>query len=189
MEEYRDPKKRAQMLASEERGKWLKVDELIRDKAGITAGMTCIDLGCGAGVFSLPLVKSVGKKGKVYAVDINADVLEILREKNPPANLVILQKDAADTGLDAGIADVCLMVLLLHEVPPEKVLKEAYRLLKTEGRVLVMEWRMDYDSPHPPHNERLSKERIKQLLTGAGFTSVEYTDWTGSHYVATSVKK
>lgn len=188
MQHNHDSRERARMLGGEGRAGWLKADELIREKAGVVPGMTCVDLGCGAGTLSLPLAQAVGEKGKVYAVDTNPDALDVLRENNPPINLVIVQRDAAATGLDASIADVCLMVLLLHEVPPEGIVTEAYRLLKPGGKAAVLEWRMDYGAPHPPHNERIDREPMERLLTGAGFSGFDYTEWTRAHYVATAVK-
>ena len=47
------------------RGKWLRVDDLI-EESGVKKGMTCIDLGCGAGALAIPLAETVGKNGKVY---------------------------------------------------------------------------------------------------------------------------
>ena len=190
MEDYLDPRRRAQMLDSEQRGKWLRADDLIKDVAGITRGMTCIDLGCGAGAVSFPMVNAVGDKGAVYAVDNSAEVLERIRLKNPPPNLIPIHSDAGQTGLESGIADICLMVLILHEVEePDKVAAEAFRLLKPEGKALVMEWREDFDSPHPPHNERIGRKQMEQLFRETGFSSFEYTEWSGSHYVATGLKK
>ena len=188
MEEYDDPKNRARILGSSRRAGWLKVDELI-EKTDVSEGMVCVDLGCGAGALSLPLAEKVGSTGKVYAVDTNPNVLQVIEEKNPPANLVTLLKSAADTGLDASIADCCFMILVLHEVSPEGVLAEAYRLLKTEGKAIALEWRMDFDSPRPPRNERIDRDRMEQLMTGAGFTTFEYTQWSESHYVMTAVKR
>lgn len=187
MEAYEDPKNRARILGSGRRADWLKVNEII-ERAGVSQGMVCVDLGCGAGTLSLPLAEKVGSTGKVYAADTNQDVLQVIKEKNPPDNLVTLQRSAADTGLDASIADCCFMILLLHEVPPEGVLAEAYRLLKTKGKAIILEWRMDFDSPRPPLNERIDRNRMEQLLTDAGFSSFEYTEWSDSHYVMTAVK-
>ncbi len=187
MEAYDDPKNRARILSSDKRAEWLKVNEII-EKAGIAQGTVCVDLGCGAGTLSLPLAEKVGRTGKVYAIDSNPDVLQVIKEKNSPDNLIILQKNAADTGLDASIADCCFMILLLHEVPPEGVLAEACRLLKTEGKAITLEWRMDFDSPRPPRNERIDRDRMEQLMANAGFTSFEYFEWSDSHYVMTAVK-
>jgi ubiquinone/menaquinone biosynthesis C-methylase UbiE len=188
MEEYHDPKHRARILGSNRRAEWLKVDEIIA-RAGVSQGMVCVDLGCGAGALSLPLAEKVGSTGKVYAVDTNPDVLQVIQEKNPAVNLVIIERNASNTGLDASIADRCFMILLLHEVPPEGVLAEAYRLLKEGGKAIALEWRMDFDSPRPPRNERIDRDKMEQLLTGAGFSSFDYTEWSDSHYVATALKK
>jgi hypothetical protein len=81
------------------------------------------------------------------------------------------------------------MILVLHEVPPEGVLVEAYRLLKKEGKAITLEWQMDFDSPRPPRNERIDRDRMEQLMTDAGFTAFEYTEWSDSHYVMTAVKR
>jgi len=188
MEAYDDPKNRARILGREGRAEWLKVNELI-ERSGVSQGMVCVDLGCGAGTLSLPLAEKVGSTGKVYAVDTNPDVLQVIKEKNPPSSLVTMQKSAADTGLDASIADCCFMILILHEVPPEGVLAEAYRLLKTEGKAIVLEWRMDFVSPRPPRNERIDRDRMEHLMTDAGFTAFEYIQWSDSHYVMTAVKR
>jgi ubiquinone/menaquinone biosynthesis C-methylase UbiE len=189
MEAYQDPKRRGRILSSRDRRGWLRADDAIKEKCGVRPGMTCIDLGCGAGAFSFPLAEAVGEKGKVYAVDNNADVLNIINEKIPPQNLVTVNADVRHTGLDGAIADLCLMVLILHEVePPEEVMAEAYRLLKPGGKTMVLEWRMDFDSPHPPRDERIGKERMERLFAGAGFTSSDYTEWSNSHYIATAMK-
>ncbi len=189
MEDYLDPKKRVRILDTEERAKWLKAGELINNIAGISAGMTCVDLGCGTGAISFPLASVVGNEGKVYAVDIDVQVIERIREKNPPPNLVPVLGDAGNTKLESQIADSCFMILILHEVEQtDKILSEAFRLLKPEGKALVLEWREDFDSPHPPHNERITRKKVEQLFKKAGFSCFEYKNWSRSHYLATAIK-
>jgi ubiquinone/menaquinone biosynthesis C-methylase UbiE len=189
MEDYLDPKKRVRILDTEERARWLKASDLINNIAGITAGMICVDLGCGTGAISFPLASAVGNEGKVYAVDINVEVIERIREKNPPPNLIPILGDAGNTGLESQIADSCFMVLVLHEVEqPDKILAEVFRLLKRDGKALALEWREDFDSPHPPHNERINRKEVEKLFIKAGFSYFEYTNWSKSHYVATAIK-
>jgi len=169
------------------RGKWLRVDDLITE-SGIDKGMICIDLGCGAGALAIPLTGAVGNTGKVYAVDINKAILDRLKSKNPPENLVMVNSDAAETGLKNAIADYVFIILVLHEAEPDKVLAEAYRLLKPGGKVLAMEWRTDIDLMGPPQQERISKEKLEQLYRQTGFKDFQCKDWTKGQYIATGTK-
>jgi len=68
--------KRAPILDSEERIKELRPYQLLKYTAGIKTGMTCVDLGCGTGTFSFPMLLCVGNDGVVYAVDDSAKMLE-----------------------------------------------------------------------------------------------------------------
>ncbi len=176
--------KRAPVLDNEERLKELRIDKLLTDIAGIAKGMTCVDLGCGTGTFSFPMILQVGEEGVVYAVDDSAEMLDHLRTKNPPPNLRLVHSDAAQTGLDSQIADFCLMASILHEVKQADMLvAEAFRLLKPGGKLLIMEWKAELDSPGPPRKIRLSKEQVNQLSSQAGFSGFKYLDWTKTRYV------
>ncbi len=189
MEEYFDPKNRALRMGNEERIKALRPNELIKDLAGVTKGMTCIDLGCGPGVLSFTMVLCVGNQGIVYATDSSDEMLEYIRAKNPPGNLTLVQCDASQTGLDSNIADFCLMSLILHDIEqPDTVMAEAFRLLKPEGKALVMELREDSNTPHHPPDILIGRERLERLFKQAGFSCFECTDWSRSCYVATGIK-
>jgi len=75
--------KRAPLLDNEERIKELRPQQLLTQVAGITKGMTCVDLGCGTGTFSLPMAYCIGSEGIIYAVDDSAEMLEHIRAKTP----------------------------------------------------------------------------------------------------------
>ncbi|MFC2071377.1 class I SAM-dependent methyltransferase [Chloroflexota bacterium] len=189
MEKHFDHERRALVMDSEERLKALRPDELIGELAGVTKGMTCVDLGSGTGALSFLMIRCVGSKGVVYAVDNSAEMLEYMRVKKPPSNLISVQCDAGQTGLDSNIADFCLMSLILHDIEqPDRVMAEAFRLLKPGGKALVMELTEDFDSPHHPHDKRLGKKRLEQLFKQASFSCFECTDWSRSQYAATGVK-
>ena len=191
MADFRDPEKRMQMLDSEGRIKDLRPNDLIEKLAGITKGMTCVDLGCGTGAFAFPMVLSVGDKGIVYAVDKNAYMLERIRAKNPPPNLILLLCDANQTGLGSHIADFCLIALVLHELEqPYTVMSEAFRLLKPDGTLVVVEWKAEPDVVRgPSHVNRLYREQIERLFKRAGFSRFKYIDWTKNYYVTEGFKK
>ncbi len=184
-----DPKI-APVLDSAERIKELKPYQLLKDKAGIKPGWTCIDLGSGTGTFSLRILSCVGDKGTVYAVDDSDEMLGRIKANNPPLNLVLVHGDVSRTGLADNIADFCLMSSILHEVDrPDKLVAEAFRLLKPGGGVLALDWKAELDSPGPPQRRRLSQEKVENLLRQAGFINVEYSDWSRNYYIVLADKK
>ena len=187
--EKRSEPRIVQRLDNEGRFKELKPHNLLRDVAGIAEGMTCIDLGCGTGVFSFPMVLCVGNEGIVYSVDNSAEMLEHIRAKNPPSNLRLVLGDASQTGLSSEIADFCLLAFILHHVKqPDNFMAEAFRLLKPGAKALVVEWKEELDSPGPSRSRRIGREHIERLFKQAGFSCFEYTEWSNNHYVATGIK-
>lgn len=166
----------------------LKPRELAEKVAGVKEGMTCVDFGSGTGVFALPLAELAGESGRVYTVDSSAEMQELLRAKNPPPQVIPTLADVMETGLDSGIADVCLLAFILHEVKePEKLAAEAARLLKPGGKAVVVDWRAELDKPGPPRQVRISRERLAELFAGAGLTLESYEDWSANHYAATGL--
>jgi ubiquinone/menaquinone biosynthesis C-methylase UbiE len=180
---------RAPYLNADERIRELKPYELLKEKTGIKPGMTCIDLGSGTGAFSFPMLSYVGSEGVVYAVDDSDEMLQTIRAKNPPSNLIFVHSDVSQTGLDSGIADLCVLSSILHEVPqPPALLAEAFRLLKPGGRILVIDWKADLDSPGPPQRLRLSKEKLEELFGQIYFQNFEYFDWSRNYYIVLADK-
>ncbi len=175
-------------LDNPERLKELQPLKLIKAIAGTVSGMTCIDLGSGTGVFALPLAEAVGSQGTVYAIDRSADMLALLKEKEPPQNLLMLQADVAETGLKSKIADLCLLALILHEVTsPEQVLKETWRILKPGGKLIIIEWKKEIDRG-PPSSVKIAREKIEGMLADTKINFNEYIDWSRNFYVVIGQK-
>jgi ubiquinone/menaquinone biosynthesis C-methylase UbiE len=184
-----DPK-RAPYLDADERIKELRPYQLLKDKAGVKPGMTCIDLGSGTGAFSFPLLLCVGAEGLVYAVDDSDKMLAYIKAKNPPPNLILVHGDVSQTGLNNEIADLCILSSILHEVGhPENLLAEACRLLKPGGRVVAVDWKAELDSPGPPQRLRLARAKVEQLFRRADFDNFEYLDWSRNYYAVIADKK
>ena len=189
MDERHFDTRRAPLLDREERLREIRPGDLLRGPGGIRPGMTCVDLGCGTGAFSLPMAEYVGDGGTVYAVDDSAEMLDRVRAKRPPSNLRPVHSDAGRTGLDDEIADFCLLAFILHEMgQPMDLVAEAFRLTKPGGRVMAVEWRPELESPGPPRRIRLSAVRLDGLFTEAGFSDLDHAVWSPNHYWAVGSK-
>lgn len=181
--------KQAKKLDNPDRIKELKPLNLLRDVAGITKGYICIDFGSGTGTFALPMAELVGDEGTVYSIDNSVTMLSYIRAKNPPPNLILINSDVDKTGLNDRIADICLLAFILHEVKkPDYLVAEAFRLLKPGGRIIIVEWKADLDSPGPPRRRRISSKQIKQLFGQFGLAMISYIEWTNNHYVIIGMK-
>jgi ubiquinone/menaquinone biosynthesis C-methylase UbiE len=182
--------KQAQKLDNPERIGELRPYELLTKVAGITSGETCLDFGSGTGTFALPMAELVGTKGKVFAIDNSTEMQAAIRAKNPPNNLIIVNKDVVRTGLNRQIADMCLLAFILHEVKePGNMIAEAFRLLKSNTRLVVVEWKAELDTPGPPRKIRISKEQIAHLFSQVGLTLVKHINWSQNYYVTIGKKQ
>ncbi|MDD1754363.1 MAG: class I SAM-dependent methyltransferase [Methanothrix sp.] len=109
----------------------------------IEEGQTVLDLGCGPGMFSLAMAEMVGEGGKVISVDIQDEMLQILRQKSERAGMrsrIILHKAQPEKiGIFAKV-DFALAFYMVHEVPDRAgFLKEVAAAIKPQGKFLIVE--------------------------------------------------
>ena len=148
-------------LESKERKKIMPADYLLQ-KMKIKRGDTLIDFGCGIGYFSIPALDFVGEKGTVVAIDVSKEMLqELARRVGNHKNLKIILADTL-FGLEANII---LLSMVLHEIAnPKKLLNSCFKSLKTNGRVIVIDWhKKDTGIMGPPFEDRLAKEDVIKL--------------------------
>ena len=114
-------------------------------KGLVGPGDAVADLGCGPGYFTLPLAEAVGDAGSVLAVDLQAAMLEKVRERAEKGGLmsrIRLHQCGPDSlGLeDAGPLDFALAFWMIHEVPSRAgLLAEVHDALRPGGRLLAVE--------------------------------------------------
>jgi ubiquinone/menaquinone biosynthesis C-methylase UbiE len=112
----------------------------------IDAGQTVLDVGCGPGAFSIAMAKMVGESGKVIAVDVQGEMLQIVREKAAQQGLdsrITTHKSGPDGIVLSEKVDFALAFYMVHEVPDaEAFLKEVASLLKPRGKMLIVEPKM-----------------------------------------------
>ncbi len=112
----------------------------------IEPGQTALDLGCGPGTFSVAMAKMVAESGKVIAVDVQEEMLQIVREKAAQQGLesrIFTHKSGPDRIGISEKVDFALAFYMVHEVPnAEAFLKEIASLLKPKGKLLIVEPKM-----------------------------------------------
>jgi ubiquinone/menaquinone biosynthesis C-methylase UbiE len=114
----------------------------------VQPGMTVADLGCGMGIFSIAMARMVGPQGRVIAVDLQQQMLDVLVKRAKKAGLsarIQPHRAQADRiGLEAfGTVDFGLAFAMVHEVPDTPAfLAQVAALLKSGAKFLVAEPRL-----------------------------------------------
>jgi len=155
-----------------------KIEEVI---AGLSLkpGMTIADIGAGSGLFSRPLAKAVGPNGKVYAVDIQQDLLDYIDKRDKEENIRNVRTvlgEFNDPKLPARDVDVAFINDVLHHIQNRAAyLKALGTYLKPSGRIAIIE--MNKDDPNTPHKAQpellVSRDEILKWMSDAGFKLVQ----------------
>jgi len=155
--------------------------KFILEKAGVGEKMKVADLGCGAaGYFVIPAAKLVGPQGIVYAIDIQKSALEGVRSKaklEGITNLEFVWSNLEIVGaakIPDGSLDVALLINTLFQSKKRgEILREALRLLKVGGTLLVADWKKVGTPFGPPLSERVEPGEIKKIALSLGFKLIE----------------
>lgn len=162
--------------------------------AGLTEGMTVLDLGCGDGTRTRLLAAEVGPEGKVIGVDVDEAAIERAKAADADNEGVALEWTSAsayDTGLDDASVDfVIARHIFQHLTDPERALDEISRVLKPGGRICVLDthdallWLQPEPDGHAAFMARAAEQqrlrggdreigrKLAGLLAGAGFDDV-----------------
>jgi ubiquinone/menaquinone biosynthesis C-methylase UbiE len=142
------------------------------DALGIRPGMVVADVGAGTGYMSLRLAKRVGPAGKVYANDLQPEMLRRLREnaaKAGIANIETVQGEEADPKLPLGRMDLVLLVDVYHEFSkPREMIDKIRDAMKPDGRLVLLEYRKE--DPNVPIREehKMTVAEVKAELEPQG---------------------
>ena len=162
-----DPK-RIDVLESEDRKTWQNPEEII-ELLELKPSYVVADVGCGSGYFSVPISRKVKK---VYAIDVQKEMLEYLDQKIQKqriTNIETLLSGEDEIPLQTESVDMLLSVNTLHEFQDkEKMAKEMQRVLRPKGHAFIVDFRKEDTDFGPPVAIRVSKEQAERLFAKQG---------------------
>ncbi|MBI4068271.1 class I SAM-dependent methyltransferase [Candidatus Kaiserbacteria bacterium] len=155
---------------------------------GIKHGMRVADFGAGSGVYTLGVAEQLGGSGAVYAVDVQRDLLRRIHNeavrlgyKNVEVIWADLEIPRASKLADSSI-DLVLISNLLFQVPDKTpVLREARRIVKSVGRVAIIDWSGSFGGMGPIKEDVVEREAALKLCQKTGL-ALEREFNAGAHH-------
>jgi len=156
---------------------------------GLREGMKVADLGAGSGHHSIAAAGAVGIDGRVYAIDIQEDVLKHLIDSAHRIGLRNIEMvwgsvdrkggtKLRDHSMDAAI----LSNVLFQLDHPKEAVAEARRILKPGGRLLVVDWAGAYGGMGPEPGQVVSERDAEELFITGGFHKLKDFRAGAHHY-------
>lgn len=162
-------------------------DEVIA-KMELKPGQVVADIGVGTGFFARRMAKLVAPDGYVYGVDIQPEMLELLKDycsRDKIENVKPLLGAEKSTNLPDASVDWILLVDTYHEFQDAPaMLADMHRALKAGGRVALLEYRLlGETAKHIKEEHRMSVEQVRAEWEPAGFELVEVMEFLpAQHY-------
>ncbi len=156
---------------------------------GINEAAVVADLGAGTGAYSMESSKKAGLDGKVYAVDVQKNLLENLRsaaDREGFSNIEIIWGDLDKEGgskLAPGSCDNVLVCNILFQLEDrDTFVSEVKRILRKSGTVLVIDWEDSFSGMGPDQNLIFSEQKALELFEKNGFSLERKIEAGGHHY-------
>jgi ubiquinone/menaquinone biosynthesis C-methylase UbiE len=161
---------------------WLERAERIEEEAPDTAldavriakGSTVADIGAGSGYMTVRLAKRVGPDGRVFANDLQPQMIELLRrriEREKITNVTLVQGTVDDPKLPSASVDLELMVDVYHELSqPQIMLRRLREALKSGGRLVLLEYRKEDPTIPIRFEHKMSVAEARMEVEAEGFT-------------------
>ena len=159
------------------------------EQFGVSQGQVVSDLGAGSGFYSVEAASMVAPMGRVYAIDIQKDLLTRLQKearKNKIGNIEILVGDLEKLGgtklRDASVDRLILSNILFMIEHKKDLVYEIKRVLKPGGRVLLIDWSASYGNMGPHADSVVYKDDAVKLFASVGFQLDKEIEAGDYHY-------
>ena len=161
----------AQWLERDTRAREERPELLLRELA-LAPGMTVADIGAGTGYYTWQLAKQVGPGGRVYAVDVQPEMISMLDSqmaKRGVRNVVSVLGSETTVKLPLASVDLAIMVDVYHELAyPAEVLGSIIDALKPGGRVVFVEYRAEDPAVAIKPLHKMSERQVRREATAHG---------------------
>lgn len=159
------------LLEGPDREAYQRPDQIM-DALQIAEGSVVADLGAGGGWFTVRLARRVGPNGRVYAEDIQPEMIEAIKRRMSREQLGWVHTvlgTSVDARLPPGSLDAALMVDAYHEFEqPVTLLRNVGRALKPTGTIGIVNYKKDGGGPGPPMEERVDPDKVIADALAAG---------------------
>jgi ubiquinone/menaquinone biosynthesis C-methylase UbiE len=169
-------------------GGFMNPDKIV-EELRIKSGMIVADFGCGAGYFTIPIAKKIKNSGKIYAIDVLNETLENVLSKAKLYDLLNIKTIRANietvggSKIKDGSVDLIILANVLFQCNDHNsVLTEAKRILKNDGKIVIIDWIPKEVPLGPKYEHCLSEEDIKKLSIKNGLKVVRKIDAGAQHY-------
>jgi ubiquinone/menaquinone biosynthesis C-methylase UbiE len=148
--------------------------DIALDAITLAPNSTVADVGAGSGYMTVKMARRVGPGGKVYANDIQPQMLALLHErlaKEKIANVETVLGTVNDPKLPADSLDLILMVDVYHEFQePQQMLRKMHEALKPGGRLVLLEYRKEDPSIPIRLEHKMTVAEAKLEVEAEGYT-------------------
>jgi ubiquinone/menaquinone biosynthesis C-methylase UbiE len=174
------------LLEAPDRDLWQRPDQVM-DAMGIADASVVADIGAGSGWFTIRLARRVGPQGLVYAEDVQPEMINAITrrvQREGLTNVRAVRGQNSDPRLPPGSLDAILVVDAYHEVEDRvTMLKNLARALKPQGRIGVVDFKLDGTGPGPSPEERVSPDVVVKDAAKAGLRLVSQEPFLQYQYL------
>ena len=169
---HQDPKAYIAMLEDPGRDAYQKPHEVLM-ALNLKEGDVVADIGAGSGYFSFRLAHHVGDQGRVYATDINPDMILHMNRRIRDLgvkNMITVLSDPDDPLLGKASVDLVFICEVWHHIEDQpKYLAQIRQILKPGGRVVMIDFQKKELPVGPPVEMKIAREVLLRQMESSGF--------------------